>query len=345
MKVTSEQLKNAAKDINTIPFDKPIPIDKGADKIIKEIKECVDNDLIEGDDDLQEDTWKIIDAIGSGKIKIEEGKKETKPGSPLKKETKSKPPSKKEPEGVGFGSQLIDIDLIKPDPDQPRKTFSNESIKSLADSIKETEGIIDPVVVTQDEKGQYIIVSGERRYRALKLLKMKKVPCFVKPTNKDSLFATQLIANLQRENLDAIDEANAIKQLIKTGYTRKKLSAILGKSQSYISQILGVDRLTPAAKKEAKKSKVSKEVQIQASKEKDKKKQEKVVKEAAAKKKTVKEVRKDTTPKTKDTKVSSWEWKTDDFTIIVKFKEKFAKSTAAKKGKESIKIANDNLNK
>jgi len=192
-------------------------------------------------------------------------------------------------------ARLIDIDRIEPDPKQPRKTFVQETLESLAESIKELDGIIDPLTVEYDDQGDiFRIISGERRYRAAKMVGFEKLPCVVKEINDRKRFLIQLIANLQREDIPPLEEAAGIKYLVENhGYTQTKIARLLNKSKSYVSQILGLERLAEPAREIVQTSELSKEIQIHASKEKDPEKQLELLKKASEENKTVRQIRKE----------------------------------------------------
>lgn len=127
---------------------------------------------------------------------------------------------------------------IEPSPDQPRTTF-DDTIQSLAESIK-TEGLLQPIVVTK-EGTKYRIVAGERRYRAATLLGLGEIECRILRKNAKDTYRLAVIENLQRENLDAIDEAKAFRKLkSEYGYNDSDLAKIVGKSRNYVNEILSV---------------------------------------------------------------------------------------------------------
>lgn len=125
------------------------------------------------------------------------------------------------------------LEKIKPNPDQPRKIFDEESIKALAESI-EKDGLLQPIVVKSLEDGNYQIVIGERRYRAHKLLGRKSIKCLIRENGEDLVIS--LIENLQREDLSPIEEAEAYQKLLNAGLTQTELGKRVGKSQSQIAQ-------------------------------------------------------------------------------------------------------------
>lgn len=142
--------------------------------------------------------------------------------------------------------EKIPIDSIFPDENQPRKYFDEEEIISLANSIKK-QGLIQPIIVRK--KGdRYIIIAGERRYRAVKYLEELEIDCIVKTSHNYRIIS--LIENIQREDLKPIEEANAIKSLIDDNcYTHSEIADIIGKSRPYVTNKLRLLKLDPATKK------------------------------------------------------------------------------------------------
>lgn len=136
---------------------------------------------------------------------------------------------------------LIKIKDIQAGVFQPRKTFNDESIQELSQSIKQ-KGLLQPVLIrtTQSSAGvTYELISGERRFRAARLANIKEIPCVIKELSNKEALEVGLIENLQRENLNPIEEAEGFNRLIKEfGYTHHDLATILGKSRSYITNYL-----------------------------------------------------------------------------------------------------------
>ncbi|HRP69223.1 MAG TPA: ParB/RepB/Spo0J family partition protein [Turneriella sp.] len=132
----------------------------------------------------------------------------------------------------------IAISDIQPSVDQPRTHF-DDTINNLAESIK-TEGLLQPIVVTK-EGTHYKIIAGERRYRAARLAGLTEIECRILRKNPKDTYRLAVIENLQRENLNAVDEARAFRKLkIEYGYNDSDLSKIIGKSRNYINEILSV---------------------------------------------------------------------------------------------------------
>lgn len=157
------------------------------------------------------------------------------------------------------GAAVYELPLseIFPNPRQPRKTFNDAALKELADSIRE-HGIIQPLVLRQDETGKYIIVAGERRFRAAKLLGLATVPCIVKQIDDQKAREISLIENLQREDLNPIEAAEALKELMDMyKLTQEQLAAKIGKARPSITNTLRLLQLTPAVISMVKEDKIS----------------------------------------------------------------------------------------
>jgi ParB family chromosome partitioning protein len=143
---------------------------------------------------------------------------------------------------LGAEPSEVDLDSIVPGPMQPRTRFDEASLESLADSIR-THGIVQPLLVRRREGG-YELIAGERRWRAAKLAGISRVPVVVKEVPDDNLLEIALIENIQRENLNPIEEAQAYKKLIETvGLTQESLASRVGRDRSYITNYLRLLRL------------------------------------------------------------------------------------------------------
>lgn len=135
------------------------------------------------------------------------------------------------------GSMLVNINLIKSNEEQPRKSFDDEKIMELSESIK-SNGIIQPLILKKD-KNEYIIVAGERRWRAAKLIGIKEVPAIIMELTNKQILEISLIENIQREDLNSIEEAVAYKKLIDDfNLTQEELSKRIGKSRVAITNTL-----------------------------------------------------------------------------------------------------------
>lgn len=138
--------------------------------------------------------------------------------------------------------EMLPLNKIYNNPDQPRKKFNDKTIDELSKSIK-SHGIIQPIIVTKKED-TYIIIAGERRYKAANMIGLKEVPCIVKNYDPRQLLEVSLIENLQREDLNIIEEARAYNHIIKQyNVTQEDLSEALGKSRPYISNCVRLLRL------------------------------------------------------------------------------------------------------
>ena len=137
----------------------------------------------------------------------------------------------------------IAIHLIKPNPDQPRTNFNEEALEELATSIRE-HGIIQPLTVRAADAGTYMIISGERRFRAAKLAGLESVPAYVRTANDGQITEMALIENIQREDLNAIEIALTFRKLIdQYELTQERLSERIGKKRATIANFLRLLKL------------------------------------------------------------------------------------------------------
>ncbi|MGG7059245.1 ParB/RepB/Spo0J family partition protein [Clostridium nigeriense] len=142
---------------------------------------------------------------------------------------------------------VISLNLIKSNDEQPRKSFDDEKIAELAQSIKE-HGIIQPIILNKKDK-YYVIVAGERRWRAAKLLGLKEVPAIVMELTDKDILEVSLIENIQRQDLNPIEEALAYKKLLSDfDLTQEELSKRVGKSRVAISNIIRLTGLSDTVK-------------------------------------------------------------------------------------------------
>ena len=136
------------------------------------------------------------------------------------------------------GIQKVNISQIIPNPSQPRKNFKDEDLKELSSSIK-NQGLIQPIIIKPIKDGQYQIIAGERRWRACQLNGMHEVECVIKNLDDTNVLEAALIENIQREDLNIIEEANAYKGLINIkNINNDKLAKLIGKSSSHVSNTL-----------------------------------------------------------------------------------------------------------
>lgn len=138
----------------------------------------------------------------------------------------------------GASIQEIPVGELDPNPEQPRKTFDDESIAQLAGSIRD-QGVLQPLLVTATSGGRYRIIAGERRYRAGRMAGLETLPCIVKDIDAVRQMEIALIENLQREDLNPMEAAKGVNALMKQcGYTQEKVSARLGKSRPAVANLL-----------------------------------------------------------------------------------------------------------
>ncbi len=141
-------------------------------------------------------------------------------------------------EGKSKGILKINISQIKPNQKQPRKNFNDTDLNELALSIK-NQGIIQPIVVRPIDGNQFEIIAGERRWRACQIAGLHEVDCVIKDLQENQILEAALIENIQREDLNVIEEAKAYKGLIELkSLNNEKLSKLVGKSSSHVSNIL-----------------------------------------------------------------------------------------------------------
>lgn len=133
--------------------------------------------------------------------------------------------------------QSLPIESIAPNPDQPRRSFDRDKLEDLANSIRE-KGIIQPLIVRPDPRkaGQYQIVAGERRWRAAQIAQLHKVPVILRDFDDTEVLEIAIIENIQRADLNPVEEAAGYRQLIdRFGHTQERLAQALGKSRSHIA--------------------------------------------------------------------------------------------------------------
>lgn len=157
---------------------------------------------------------------------------------------KTSPVKEKKIEEKHIEGQVVNVKTteIVRNPNQPRRNFDEDSLLELADSIKQ-HGMINPLIVTPRD-GNYMIVGGERRWRAAKKIDLKEVPVIIKDLTDEEIAELAIIDNLQREDINSIDEAFAFKQLIDAySYTQDQLAAIVSKSRVYVTNSLRLLKL------------------------------------------------------------------------------------------------------
>ncbi len=147
--------------------------------------------------------------------------------------------------------KMIPVELIKPGPWQPRKIFDKNELISLSDSIKK-QGIIQPIILKTNKKikNQYFLIAGERRWRACQLAKFHEIPAIIRDDIKEEKVAElSLVENIQRSDLNPIEEAEGYQSLINNyNYTQEDISNAVGKSRSYIANLIRLLSLSDMAK-------------------------------------------------------------------------------------------------
>ncbi|WP_297237639.1 ParB/RepB/Spo0J family partition protein [uncultured Porphyromonas sp.] len=139
----------------------------------------------------------------------------------------------------------LPLDAIYPNPDQPRADFDAETLEELASSIKHI-GLVQPITVREDGKGEgkYIIISGERRYRAARLIELETIPAYIRTVDDDQVVEMALIENIQREDLNAIEIALTFSKLIDAdGLTQEELATRVGKKRATVANYLRLLKL------------------------------------------------------------------------------------------------------
>ena len=143
---------------------------------------------------------------------------------------------------------MVPISSVSPNPNQPRKSFNPESITELSESIK-SQGIIQPLIVEEIVPGKYSIIAGERRFKAAKEAGLKKIPVIIRKLSELERIQMSLIENIQRENLNPIEEATAYQYLMqRSGMTQEEVSEKVGKSRSAIANSIRLLGLNDAIK-------------------------------------------------------------------------------------------------
>ena len=138
----------------------------------------------------------------------------------------------------GAAEQFIPIEKISPNPEQPRKRFDPEDLQDLANSIRE-KGVIQPLIVRRRENGTFEIVAGERRWRASQMAQLHELPVIIREITDVEVLEVAIIENIQRADLNSIEEAAGYRQLMdRFGHTQEKMAEALGKSRSHIANLL-----------------------------------------------------------------------------------------------------------
>lgn len=141
-------------------------------------------------------------------------------------------------QGKLAAERSVPVEQVAPNPDQPRKQFNQEDLDDLAASIRE-KGIIQPLIVRELSSGSFEIVAGERRWRAAQLAQLHELPVIVREFTDEEVLEVAIIENIQRADLNAVEEAAGYRQLMdRFGHTQNKMAEALGKSRSHIANLL-----------------------------------------------------------------------------------------------------------
>jgi ParB family transcriptional regulator, chromosome partitioning protein len=134
---------------------------------------------------------------------------------------------------------LVPVESLEPNPQQPRMDFKRDELQSLADSIRQ-KGVIQPLIVRpKDERGKHQIVAGERRWRAAQIAQLHEIPVIVRQLTDSEVLEIAIIENIQRQDLNAIEEALGFRQLMtRFGHTQEKLAEALSRSRSHVANLL-----------------------------------------------------------------------------------------------------------
>lgn len=157
------------------------------------------------------------------------------------------------------GDKIVSLRITEVEPNraQPRKSFAPEQLEELAASVKE-HGIIQPIVVTKNEKGFYTIIAGERRWRAARMAELKEIPAIIREYDDKTASEIALIENLQRENLNPMEEADGFRNLMDLyGMTQEEVSERIGKSRSAVANALRLLALKEPVREMVREGKLS----------------------------------------------------------------------------------------
>ncbi|MDR0408991.1 MAG: ParB/RepB/Spo0J family partition protein [Spirochaetaceae bacterium] len=155
------------------------------------------------------------------------------------------------------GDVMLPLDKISANPDQPRKNFDEAALKELAASIKQ-HGVIQPIIVEEEDDGSYTIITGERRSRAARMAGLSEIPAIIRKFSDEQRIAVALVENIQRADLNPIEEAAAYKQLMETAkLSQDQAAARLGKNRSTLANALRLLKLPPAMQEALKTGEIS----------------------------------------------------------------------------------------
>ena len=239
---------------------------------------------------------------------------------------------------------MLKLDELRSNPYQPRKNFDEVALQELADSIRE-HGVIQPIIAKKSIKG-YEIIAGERRVKASRMVGLTEIPAIVKDFTDQQMMEIALLENLQRENLSAIEEANAYKKLQETLIlTQEELAKRLGKSRSHITNMLGLLSLPQNIQEQINNKEISMGHARVLSKLQDEKQQQELAKKIVTEGISVREIEKLTMEPTiiKNNPQRKREEKNPQYVYLQsELSEKLGTKVVVKKNKIEISFVNDN---
>lgn len=162
-------------------------------------------------------------------------------------------------DGSASALRLVDIDRVRPNPEQPRMTFSGAALEQLAESVR-THGVLTPLLVRRDDRGQgYVLIAGERRLRAAGLAGLEQVPCWVREhLGSREQLELALVENIQREDLDPIETAESYSRLVNEfGLTQAEVARRVGKDRATVANAIRLLRLPKQALVEVRQGRIS----------------------------------------------------------------------------------------
>lgn len=160
----------------------------------------------------------------------------------------------------------VDMQIIEPNPNQPRQFFNSETLAELSESIKQ-KGVLQPVIIRKGNDGKVFLIAGERRYRAAKMAGLEKIPAIL---SKGNPLEIAIIENLQRENLSPIEEAEALARMINEfKYTQEQLAKVIGKARSTVTEILSLNKIPEELREKCRTSDIPKSHLIEVAKQKN----------------------------------------------------------------------------
>ncbi len=235
----------------------------------------------------------------------------------------------------------LPLNKLRVNPYQPRKTFNEEALKELAESIKE-HGVFQPIIVKKSIK-DYEIVAGERRFRASKLAGKETIPCIIRNFTDEQMMEIAVLENLQRENLNAVEEAMAYESLMKNlNLTQEQVAKKVGKSRSYITNALGILTLPEQVKNLVKQGELSQSHARALSKLEDKSKILELTDRIISENLNVRQIEEETKQETKKTKQKQKEINKEYQTLEKELENYLGTKVKLKPKKLEINYENEN---